>query len=251
MNTSETSRTSCRRLLQAVGAFCAMALLVACAEIDEMRDPTVSNLVLDPNQMTEVNSIRVPMPLEQAPAAPQRAEASSLWDSGSTSFFRDRRAAKVGDLVTVLIDINDRARLQNASERSRSNSREVKDPDILNFDVQTDSGSLLGLESDSTSSGEGSIQRNESIRLRVAALIIRVLPNGNFVLAGRQEVKVNAELRELRIAGIIRQADINVDNTVDYDKIAEARITYGGRGQISNVQKPRYGDDLLEIVLPY
>lgn len=240
-----------RRVLRGVGVVAGVAVIVGCAQIDEMRDPSVSSLVLDPNQMAEVNSIRVPMPLETAPPQPQRAEASSLWDTGSTSFFRDRRAAKVGDLVTVLIDINDRAQLQNASERSRSNSREVKDPDILNFDVQTDSGSLLGLESESESSGQGSIQRNENIRLRVAALIIRVLPNGNFVLAGRQEVKVNAELRELRIAGIIRQADINVNNTVDYDKIAEARITYGGRGQISNVQKPRYGDDVLEIILPY
>ena len=240
-----------RRSAQALAAGVVLAVLAGCAQLDEMRDPSVSNLVLDPNQMTEVNSISVPMPLETAKPQPKRAEASSLWDSGSTSFFRDRRAAKVGDLVTVLIDINDRAQLQNASERSRSNSRDVKDPDILNFDVQTESGSLLGLESGSESSGQGSIQRNENIRLRVAALIIRVLPNGNFVLAGRQEVKVNAELRELRIAGIIRQADINVDNTVDYDKIAEARITYGGRGQISNVQKPRYGDDVLEILLPY
>lgn len=240
-----------RRSVVLVCAGLLAGLIAGCAEIEDLRDPQVSDLVLDPNQMAEVKSIQVPMPPPAPVTASKRAEASSLWDTGSTSFFRDRRATKVGDLVTVMIDINDRAQLQNASERSRSNSRDVSDPDVLNFDIETDSGSLLGLESDSQSRGQGSIQRNENIRLRVAALIIRVLPNGHFVIAGRQEVKVNAELRELRIAGIIRPADIAVNNTVDYDKIAEARITYGGRGQISNVQKPKYGDDVLEILLPY
>jgi flagellar L-ring protein precursor FlgH len=102
-----------------------------------------------------------------------------------------------------------------------------------------------------SASGSGSIDRNESIRLKVAALVIKKLPNGEMVVAGRQEVKVNQELRELRVAGIIRPQDIRMDNTIPYEKMAEARITYGGRGQISSVQQPRYGDDFLNVVLPY
>lgn len=223
----------------------------ACEQINETRNPTVSDLTLNPAEMGEVNRISIPMPPPALPSVTTRAEASSLWDSRKPQLFQDRRAGNVGDLVTVLIDINDRAQLQNASGRSRSASQNVADPDILNFDMSTDSGKLLGLDSNSSVNGEGSIRRNESIRLRVAALIIQTLPNGNFVIAGRQEVKVNAELRELRIAGIIRQADIYVDNTIDYDKVAEARITYGGRGQISTVQTPRYGQDVLEVILPY
>ena len=107
------------------------------------------------------------------------------------------------------------------------------------------------MESSSEASGQGTIKRNESIQLRVAALIIQLLPNGNFVIAGRQEVKVNAELRELRIAGIIRSMDLSLNNTISYEKVAEARIAYGGRGQLSVVQQPRYGQDFLEIILPY
>lgn len=225
--------------------------LSACSAIQDIRDPQVSDLVLDSTTMDEVNRISVPMPLAQPERVPQRAEAASIWANDTSSFFRDRRAQDIGDLVTVLIEIDDRAQLQNATDRSRDSKTEVLDPDVLNFDLSTDSGTAVGLESSSESSGAGSIQRNESISLRVAALIIKVLPNGNFVIAGRQEVKVNAELRELRIAGIIRQADINVSNTIDYDKIAEARITYGGRGQISTVQTARYGDDVLEVILPY
>ncbi len=229
----------------------AAAALTGCAELQDVRDPQVSDLVLDRATMGEVNRISVPMPLVEPTPPPKRAEASGLWSSDTTSFFRDRRAQNVGDLVTVLIDINDRAQLQNATNRSREGKQELADPDFLNLDLSTDSGKAIALESSSERSGTGSIRRNESIQLRVAALIIDELPNGNFVIAGRQEVKVNAELRELRIAGIIRESDILVNNTISYDKIAEARISYGGRGQISVVQTARPGQDILEILLPY
>ncbi|MBA96770.1 MAG: flagellar basal body L-ring protein FlgH [Sulfitobacter sp.] len=222
-----------------------------CGDFKETHNPTVSDLSLSPEAMGEVNRISIPMPIPAPVQPPKRAEAASLWGAKTPQLFQDRRAEDVGDLVTVLIDINDRAQLQNATGRSRSSTQGVSDPDILDFNLSTSSGKVLGLESNSSANGEGSIRRNESIRLRVAALIIQTLPNGNFVIAGRQEVKVNAELRELRIAGIIRQSDINVDNTIDYDKIAEARITYGGRGQISTVQTARYGQDILEVILPY
>lgn len=226
-------------------------VLGACGDFRETHNPTVSDLTLTPEAMAEVNRISIPMPLATPAPPPKRAESASLWGTRTPNLFQDRRAEDVGDLVTVLIDINDRAQLQNATGRSRTSSQAVNDPDILNLDLSTDSGKVIGLESNSSTNGEGSIRRNENIRLRVAALIIQLLPNGNFVIAGRQEVKVNAELRELRIAGIIRQSDINVDNTIDYDKVAEARITYGGRGQISTVQTARYGQDMLEVVLPY
>ena len=201
--------------------------LAACGDFQETHNPTVSDLTLSPDHMGEVNRVSIPMPLPKAPEQPKRADQASLWSNSTPRLFQDRRAGDVGDLVTVLIDIDDRAQLQNATGRSRSSSTGVDDPDILNFDTSTDSGQLIGLSSSSSSEGEGSIRRNETIRLRVAALVIQTLPNGNFVIAGRQEVKVNNELRELRIAGIIRQSDINVGNTIDYDKIAEARITYG------------------------
>ena len=229
----------------------ALLALVSCAQLEDDRDPKLSDLVLDASTMNEVNRISIPMPAVLPIAPPKRAEAASLWSSNTASFFTDRRATAVGDLVTVMIDINDRAQLQNKTDTSRADEQEVIDPDILNFDLSTESGKVVGLESSSKSSGEGSIRRNESIRLRVAALIIKVLPNENFVIAGRQEVKVNSELRELRIAGVIRGADINVNNTIDYDKIAEARISYGGRGQLSAVQNPPIGQDVLEIILPY
>lgn len=241
----------------------AMAM-TGCDVYEKNRNPQTSPLVVDGSTIPEVNRISVPMPDIPAKSAPKRAEASSLWNSGTRSFFGDRRAKAVGDLLTVQIDINDQAQLNNASKRDRSQSQSTDEPVFLGYGSQLEKvlpgvnasnyptgGKVVDLGSTSSTAGSGEIKRKEKISLQIAAIIIQVLPNGNFVIAGRQEVKVNQELRELRIAGIVRSVDISLNNTISYDKIAEARITYGGVGQISAVQSPRYGQDFLEIVLPY
>lgn len=251
-------------LLRKIGFGLCVALAFGCTKFEENHNPTPSNLVLNAETIPEVNRVSIPMPSMQVQPTPVRAQASSLWYNGSTSFFGDQRASAVGDILTVEIDINDQAQLKNSSERSRSGSQTVQDPIFFGYgqrlanlligieedDLPT-GGSVVDLGSSTDSAGAGSIKRNESIQLRVAALIIQQLPNQNFVIAGRQEVLVNSELRELRVAGIIRSADIDADNTISYDKIAEARIAYGGRGQISMVQQPKYGENLLDIILPY
>lgn len=238
-----------------------MAVGACTPQYKEHRNPQFSDMSTD---IPEVNRISVPMPAREPVSRPKRAEASSLWRRGTSSFFDDQRAQTVGDILTVVINISDDARLDNASERSRSSNQDVDSPVFLGYsgrlhnvvpgigaaDLPT-GGQIVDLGNASSSKGEGSIARKEAINLRVAALIIKELPNGNFVIAGRQEVKVNNELRELRVAGIIRPQDIGTLNTVAYDKIAEARITYGGRGQISQVQQPRYGEDFLDVILPY
>ena len=237
-----------------------MALGACTPKFKEHRNPQFSDMSTD---IPEVNRISVPMPAQEPMMRPKRAEASSLWRRGTSSFFDDQRAQTVGDILTVVINISDDAKLDNASERSRSSTQDVDTPVFLGYGSQlnkvlpgVDAGGvpspqIIDLGNTSASKGEGSIARKEAINLRVAALIIKELPNGNFVIAGRQEVKVNNELRELRVAGIIRPQDIGTLNTVAYDKIAEARITYGGRGQISQVQQPRYGEDFLDVILPY
>lgn len=253
-----------RAPLARLGLLSALLAATACTQYKEGRDPTLSNVVLDGETMPEVNRISVPMPDADPVMPPKRAEASGLWGKNTRSFFGDRRAQGVGDLLTVVIDIDDQAQLKNASERSRSGSQTAADPVFLGYGGQIDKilpgvdendlptgGSIIDLGSTSSSSGEGSIKRNEKVELRVAAMVIKELPNGNFVIGGRQEVKVNYELRELRVAGVIRPVDINIDNTISYDQIAEARIAYGGRGQLTRVQRPRYGEDMLDVILPY
>ena len=228
------------------------------------RNPQPNDLVIDGTSIPEINKISVPMPKRTAAVIPKRADRASLWKGTARSLFLDHRAEQIGDILTITININDKAQLANASQRSRKGSQKMGFPSFFGYGSQIDkalpgvtkadlptTGQIVDLGSSSDASGSGSIKRNETIQLRVAAMVIRELPNGNFVIAGRQEVKVNNELRELRIAGIIRPEDIDSNNTITYDKIAEARITYGGRGQISRVQNPRYGSDLLDVILPY
>lgn len=186
-------------------------------------------------------------------------ERASLWRSGPSSLFGDRRASRGGDILTVLIEIDDEAQIKNSSSRSRSGSDSLAIPQLVGIPQTLDrllpdgasSSNLADLNSASASAGEGAVQRNERIALRVAATVVDVLPNGHLVIQGSQEVRVNYELRDLQVAGIVRPEDISRQNTITYDKIAGARIAYGGRGQISDMQQPRYGQQVLDIVLPY
>jgi flagellar L-ring protein FlgH len=177
----------------------------------------------------------------------------SLWNKRSTNFFRDPRASSPGDVLTVNISINDKANLDNKSNRQRVSSGLYG----LGGSFETGSGSLgefsgqFGSNSDSRSEGKGVVERKEEIRLAIAAIVTDILPNGNLVISGSQEVRVNNELRVLHVAGVVRPRDISGNNTISYDKIAEARISYGGRGRISEVQQPPYGQQILDQVSPF
>lgn len=182
---------------------------------------------------------------------------ASLWRSGPASLFGDRRARTFGDILTVVIEIDDEAEIQNGTDRSRSSSEELGAsalfglPSLISGALDLDVNPAVGVESSSSTSGQGAVRRNEQITLRIAATVVDVLPNGHLVVAGNQEVRVNFELRDLQVAGIVRPEDISRRNEITYDKMAEARIAYGGRGQITDMQQPRYGQQVLDVVLPF
>jgi flagellar L-ring protein precursor FlgH len=198
----------------------------------------------------------VAMPMPAAVETPD--DSPSLW-RGSRTFLRDQRAAAVGDLVTLLVSIQDQAQLENSTEREREGTDAMGIPRLLGLDASwarllpggTDPSRLVSTSGSQTTLGTGSIRRTENVTLRVAATVMQVLPNGTLVVAGRQQVRVNNELRDLVVGGVIRPQDIASDNTVRHDRIAEARIAYGGRGTISDVQAPRYGQQILDIILPF
>ncbi|WP_417669097.1 flagellar basal body L-ring protein FlgH [Roseibium sp.] len=177
---------------------------------------------------------------------------NSLWVSDREDFFSDPRARKVGDVVTVRIAINDKATLDNTSGRSRTSAIGIGGEFSAGLDGDSVNGDAsLGGDSGSSSTGRGSIDRSEEIEFTVAAVVTERLPNGNLVIAGSQEIRVNYEMRVLNVAGIVRPRDIESNNTIPYDKIAEARVSYGGRGRLSEVQQPGWGQQIYDAVTPF
>jgi flagellar L-ring protein precursor FlgH len=198
-------------------------------------------------------SLPMPTPMQDI------RQPASLWRQGSRAFFKDQRAGKVGDILTVVIEIQDQATLNNGTTQDRDGSNSAGLDNLLGYETLLsdifpdgiDAGNLVNSDSESSTSGNGTVNRSEAIRLRVAAVITQVLPNGNMVLQGTQQVRVNYELRALTVGGVIRPEDINNVNEIDYDKIAEARIAYGGKGTLSDVQQPRFGQQVYDIFFPF
>ena len=185
--------------------------------------------------------------------------AASTWTRGRGSLLGDRRARDPGDILTVVIDIDDGAQISNSTSRSRSGSESLGIPQFFGLPQSLDSGlpdgaslgNAVETAQSSSSSGDGSVNRSESLQLRIAATVVSRLPSGVLQIQGSQEVRVNFELRELIVSGYVRPEDISRQNEITYDKIASARISYGGRGQITQVQQPRYGQQIADILLPF
>lgn len=240
-------------------SFLALAVgLNACGSVDRVANigkaPDLA-AIEDPRKEDGYRKVSLPMPRPE----PVVHHANSLWRPGARAFFKDQRAAQVGDIVTVVVAISDDAQLNNSTTRERSAS---EDADVTNFlgvegnlanflPNSVDPSSLVSLGNTSNHTGNGTVDRAETINVQVAALVVDVLPNGNLVIAGRQEVRVNYEVRDLRISGVVRPQDITANNTIQHSQIAEARISYGGRGQLTDVQQPRYGQQLLDVLLPF
>jgi flagellar L-ring protein precursor FlgH len=193
------------------------------------------------------------------PAAYEAPRPNSLWRTGSRSFFNDQRASRIGDIITVNIEIDDKAELSNSSNRTRESSTSAGVSNFFGleqtigqlFNSAFDPSNMISADAESEHRGDGAINREEKIELTVAAVIVDRLPNGNLVIAGRQEVRINAELRELTVSGVIRPEDVTANNTINHTQIAEARISYGGRGSISAVQRPNWGQRIGDAITPW
>lgn len=234
----------------------AIAALAGCGAAERLSriglDPALSP-VANPTLNDNYRPVSMPMPTPQIlSTAP-----NSLWRPGARAFFEDQRAKQVGDVLTVVVNIqNERAQLLNETSRSRDGSEKIEAPKVLGLNpsfLQPPSagGPSLDAESKSGFTGKGAVKRSENINIRLAATVTQILPNGNLAIVGKQEVRVNGDVRELQVAGVLRPEDIRSDNTISWDKIAEARVAYGGRGTITDVQEPRYGQQLFDVLFPF
>ena len=247
-----------RSILRAALLLAASASICGCTMVRDLKnvgsEPKLAPIT-NPTARRGYEPVSLPMPQQPVEAF----QANSLWRTGAKAFFRDQRASKVGDILTVDISIADSAKLDNSTTRSRSGSEDLglsnlfglENPIAKALPGATDPSSLVKTNSDTATKGDGAIDRQETINLTVAAIITQVLPNGNLVIQGSQEVRVNYEMRQLTITGIVRPEDISNTNTINNSQIAEARISYGGQGQISRLQQPRYGQQVMDIISPF
>jgi flagellar L-ring protein FlgH len=231
-------------------------LVSSCSSIDRLRNigeqPPLSP-VDNPTTKPGYKPVQMPMPTPQ----PASYNPNSLWRNGSRAFFKDQRAHQVGDILTVKVNINDTAQFANETQRSRTTTEDSSITNFIGANTIANPakavlpGSLLTTNGQSQSDGKGSINRQEELQTNVAAVVTQLLPNGNMVIEGKQEIRVNFEIRQLIVAGVVRPEDIESDNTIDLPKIAEARVAYGGRGQITDFQQPPYGQQVMDVILPF
>lgn len=228
-------------MLTACGTFDRISKIGKAPELHTMNDPEAAY---------GNKPVVMPMPMPEQTGA----QANSLWQANARTFFKDQRASNVGDILTVDINIADKANLSNTTEASRTSNEDSKLDNFFGITPKLGSatdGSLAAFGRDSSNKGAGSVARSETVQLTVAAIVTQVLPNGNLVIAGSQEVRINHEVRDLMISGIVRPEDISANNTIQHTQIAQARISYGGRGVVSDVQNPKYGQELFNILFPF
>ncbi|MBM1308780.1 flagellar basal body L-ring protein FlgH [Sulfitobacter mediterraneus] len=232
-----------------------LGVLAACGRADHIGKAPSMTPPAESREHSAMVTSALPLRLEEK----REVDHASLWSGSRHSLLGDRRAMQQGDILTVVIEIDEKAEISNATDRSRSGSETLGIDALAGLPQRLDqklpegasSSELVGINSASASSGDGSVKRKEKLTLRIAATIVDVLPNGVLSIAGSQELRVNFELRELLVTGYVRPADVSRKNEITYDKIASARVSYGGRGQITDVQQPRIGQQVLDVVSPF
>jgi len=238
--------------------FCLGLVLTGCNAYSRVAsigaEPPLSKIE-NPMAKKDYQPVTLPMPRPE----PALQQANSLWRPGSRAFFKDQRASRIGDILTVNILIEDKATLNNKTTTTRDSTEEADITNLLGLESQfakilpeaVDPSSMASLGSAHSVEGSGAVTRNETIEMEIAAIVTQVLPNGNLVISGRQEVRVNFESRDLYVTGVVRPEDISSSNTIESSKIAEARVAYGGRGHLTDVQQARYGQQLFDIIFPF
>ena len=235
------------------------SLTIGCSAVDrisEIGERPPLRPIENPGEKSAVTKVSMPMP---APTSPLHL-ANSLWRPGARAFFKDQRAARVGDILTVVVNIDEEADLSNSTTRSRKFAEDSDITGLLGYQTSlgrvlpqalTNGADIVNLSNSNSNTGTGTVAREEEITFQIAAVVTQLLPNGNMVIYGHQEIRVNFELRELTVAGVVRPEDISSANIIQHTQIAEARFAYGGRGQLTDVQQPRYGAQVLDIILPF
>jgi flagellar L-ring protein FlgH len=245
----------CRRLPLTVLALMGLSL-GACtndtlAKLGELGEKPAMTKISDPTKEPGYTPVSMPVPNPVA----SNHQNGSIWQPGARAFFKDQRATRVGDVLTVNVLMNDSAIMANETKGQRNDNDQVAMNNLFGLEkvapkVITPS-SLINTSDARNTDGKATINRQEQITVQLAAIVTQVLPNGNLVVNAKQEVRVDFDLRDVSFSGIVRPTDIDATNTIAWNKIADARLSYSGRGQSEDLQQPRLGSQLIDILSPF
>jgi flagellar L-ring protein FlgH len=193
---------------------------------------------------------------EQIPRPQLNYASGSLWQSSSTGLAEDLKARRRGDIVTVVISEQASASKQASTGTSRATTMAAGMPNLLGLEKTpikgwVDLANLLNASFSSKFDGSGSTSRQETLQATISTKVVDVLPNGNLMIEGRRNVKVNNEDQIIVLTGTVRSRDVSSDNSVSSSLIADARINYSGKGIISDRQKPGWLMNALDAVWPF
>jgi flagellar L-ring protein FlgH len=233
----------------------AATLLSGCnalSRVSQIGETPPLTTIQDPRQQPGYRPVSLPMP---TPVVAER-RPNSLWQTGSRAFFKDQRASQPGDILTVEVAFDNKAQFDNNTQGQRTTQEQDGVASLFGFGgtlahLPATANNIANINGTTNNQAVAEIKREEQVTVNVAAMVTQVLPNGDLVVVGRQEMRVNYEVRDLQVTGVVRPQDISSTNTISLDKLAEARISYGGRGQITNIQQPRYGEQLLDVISPF
>ncbi len=251
---NEVIKTLKRSAVMAIAALSLTACNTFTRLAEVGKGPEVTEIA-NPVKRPKYRPVSMPMP------GPKKvsSNANSLWRPGARAFFRDQRASDVGDILTIKLAIDDSAALGNKTTRARNDAEDGDVTNLLGLEGEFTKmlpqaitpATTVSLGTKHTTEGDGEIDREEEIAVTIAGIITQILPNGNLVVFARQEIKVNFEMREVMVTGVVRPEDIDYSNTISHDKIAEMRVAYGGRGTLSDLQQPRVGTQMIDILFPF
>ncbi len=252
------TRHPAMRIVRIAALSAVIAAVAGCntlTKLSEIGDGPKLSQIDNPTARPDYKPVNLPLPAAQ----PADHNPNSLWRPGAKAFFKDTRAKDIGDILTVKLNLKDSATWDNKTERDRQDSEDTDVTSLLGLEAEfskvlpeaVDPTSMLSFGNTHSTSGDGTIERSETLEVTFAAIVTQILRNGHLVILGRQEVRVNAELRELMVTGVIRPEDIDSDNSIPHEKIAEMRVAYGGRGTLSNLQQPRWGAQIWDVLFPF
>lgn len=232
-----------------LGWVCAQCVLTftGCATLPMQED--------DPQPKVAEQIVVPPVPPPWMTEKVEEKQTGSLWTDTSSSLWKDVKACRVGDIVTITVSEQSQASKQSSTQTGKTKdfSGDFKFVGLTAGDKLVMDQGNFGYKGkfDNQFQGNGVTSKADSMSTYMTATVVQVLPNGNLLIRGSRWTKVNDELQQIVLEGVVRPNDINRKNEVLSQNIADAKIFFTGKGPVTAQQKPGWLLQFLDVVNPF